>query len=122
MKHVQHSLLLACALSVALPAYAATDNMPGMGDTHEAGGKTHQDPAAPLFMAHGKINRIEAEAGTVNITHGPIEALHWPGMTMGFRVVDKSLLKGLKAGDEVNFDLAKGPGGNYVISRIAPAN
>ena len=121
MKHVQIPLLLTCALSVALPAYAAMDNMPGMGDAHAASGNPHRGPADPSFMAHGKINRIDAEAGTVTITHGPIKALNWPGMTMGFRVADKSLLKGLKAGDEVNFDLAKGPGGNYVISRIAPA-
>ena len=121
MKHVQSSVFLACALSAALPAYAAMDNMPGMGDAHQAANKPHQDPADPSFMAHGKLNRIDAEAGTVNITHGPIQALHWPGMTMAFRVEDKSSLKGLRAGDEVNFDLAKGPGGSYVISRIAEA-
>ena len=119
MKHVQFPLLLTCALSVALPAHAAMDNMPGRGDPHVAAGKPHQDPADQSFMAHGKINRIDAETGTANITHGPIQALHWPGMTMGFRVADKSLLKGLKAGDKVNFDLAQGPGGNYVISRIS---
>ncbi len=119
MKHMQLALLLAGAL--ALPAHAAMDNMPGMGDAHHAASKPHQDPADPSFMAHGKLNRIDAEAGTVNITHGPIQALHWPGMTMAFRVEDKSSLKGLRAGDEVNFDLAKGPGGSYVISRIAEA-
>ena len=121
MKHVQCSLLLACALSVSLPAQAAMDNMSGMGDVHESGGKFDRDPADPSFMAHGKINRIDAKAGTVNITHEPIKVLNWPGMTMGFRVADKSLLKGLKVGEEVNFDLAKGPAGGYVISRISPA-
>ena len=119
MKHAQPSLLLACALSVALPAHAAMNNMSGMGDVHESDGQSHLGPADPSYMAHGKINRIDAEVGTVNITHGPIKALNWPGMTMGLRVVDKSLLRGLKAGDEVNFDLAKGPGGNYVISKIS---
>ena len=97
------------------------DNTPGMGDAHQAGGKTHHDPADSSYMAHGKVNRIDAAAGTVNITHEPIKALNWPGMTMGFRVADKALLKGLKAGDEVDFDLAKGPEGGYVISRISPA-
>ncbi|MDA8258133.1 MAG: copper-binding protein [Betaproteobacteria bacterium] len=97
------------------------DNMSGTGDAHQAGGKSHQDPADSSFMAHGKINRIDAEAGTVNITHGPIKALNWPGMTMGFRVADKALLKGLKAGDEVDFDLAKASAGNYVVIRISPS-
>ena len=119
MKHMQLALLLAGAL--VLPAHAAMDNMPGMGDAHETGNQAHRDPAGQSFMARDKINRIDAEAGTVNITHGPIQALHWPGMTMGFRVADKSLLKGLKAGDVVDFDLAKAPSGNYVISRIAPS-
>ena len=119
MRHAQPSLLLAGALSVAFPAHAAMDNMSGMGDPHAAASKPHQGPADPSFIAHGKINRMDAEAGMVNITHGPIQALNWPGMTMDFRVADKSLLKGLKAGDEVNFDLAKGPGGGYVISGIA---
>ncbi len=117
MKHMQLALLLAGAL--ALPAHAAMDNMPGMGGGYEIGSQAHQDPAGQSFMAQGKINRVDAEAGTVNITHGPIQALHWPGMTMSFRVADKFLLKGLKAGDIVDFDLAKAPEGNYVISRIA---
>ena len=119
MKHMQFALFLAGAL--ALPAHAAMDNMPGMGDARQAGSQALQDPAGHPFMAHGKINRIDAEAGTVNITHGPIKALNWPGMTMGFRVADKSLLKGLKAGDEVDFDLAKAPAGNYVVTRISPS-
>ena len=117
MKHIQLALLLAGAL--ALPAHAAMGNLPGVGGPRNAAGQAHQDPAGPSFMAHGKINRIDAEAGTLNLTHGPIQALRWPGMTMGFRVADKSLLKGLKVGDRVDFDLAKAPGGSYVVSRIA---
>ncbi|WP_437556712.1 copper-binding protein [Acidithiobacillus sulfuriphilus] len=124
MKHFYLTLILACSVTVTLPAYAAMGGMQGMdnmGSAKNVGGVSGQGAMTQAFMAHGKINSINPDAGTVNITHGPIKALAWPGMTMSFPVQDKAMLNGLKAGEIVNFDLAKDSAGRYVVTRIAPA-
>ena len=50
-----------------------------------------------------------------------IKALGWPGMTMTFAVRDKSMLAEVRAGNAVNFDLAKDPSGQYVVTRMTAA-
>ncbi len=52
----------------------------------------------------GKITAIDEAKGTVTLDHGEIAALKWPPMTMGFEA-SADLLKGLKVGDRVAFDL-----------------
>jgi len=42
-------------------------------------------------------------------------------MTMAFKVEDGALLKGVKPGQSVQFDLAQRAPGEFVIIRIAPA-
>ncbi|MHB8744105.1 MAG: copper-binding protein [Sulfuricaulis sp.] len=76
--------------------------------------------AAESYAASGTINRVEAQAGQINITHGPIADLGWPGMTMSFPVKDKALLRRLMPGEHVDFWLNK-EDGRYVITKIAPA-
>ena len=41
-------------------------------------------PAAVAF-ASGKVEAVDATAGTVTIAHGPVDALKWPAMTMTFK-------------------------------------
>jgi len=66
----------------------------------------------------GTINRVDAKAGKINLTHGPIASLDWPGMTMDFDVQDKALLTKLKPGQKVTFKLIEARKGKYVISEI----
>src|SRR4051812_38361340 len=54
-------------------------------------------------IAEGKVNAIDAAAGRVNITHGPVASANWPGMTMSFRLADPRLAAGLKPGERVQF-------------------
>jgi len=78
--------------------------------------------AAPqTHKAQGTIASVDAKAGTVEIEHGPIASLGWPGMTMEFKARDKALLAGIKKGDTVDFELAQPKPGELVIERIAPA-
>ena len=76
---------------------------------------------ATAYMARGHINHIDKATGVINITHGPIPALGWPGMTMNFPVLDKVALARLRPGERVDFDLTRRPDGQYAISRVAPA-
>jgi Cu(I)/Ag(I) efflux system membrane fusion protein len=62
---------------------------------------------------------VDIKAGKINLSHGPIASLDWPGMTMDFEVQDKALLTNLKRGQKVAFKLIEVRKGKYVISEIA---
>ena len=90
------------------------------------GGKTPAEkPAAAggpqTHKAKGTVQAVDAKAGTVEIEHGPIDSLKWPAMTMEFKVKDKAMLAGIAKGQAVEFDLAPGAPGEFVIERMTPA-
>ncbi len=67
-------------------------------------------PGAGVQQVHtgtGKITQVDAKSGELVMQHAPIPSLDWPGMTMAFAVKDPTILKGLKAGQQVEFDLVK---------------
>jgi Cu/Ag efflux protein CusF len=74
--------------------------------------------AADVASGRGKINRINSEAGLLNISHEAISALKWPAMTMDIKVADRKILSGVKPGQVVSFGLTKDPKAGYVISHI----
>jgi Cu(I)/Ag(I) efflux system membrane fusion protein len=82
------------------------------------------DPPGGGHAGEARVNSIDAAAGKLDITHGPIPSLKWPQMTMGFRVEDKNLLKDLKPGDRIRFEMRGEPdsNGDYVITRIQPGS
>lgn len=45
-----------------------------------------------------------------------------PSMTMDFRVFDPALLRSLKPGQKVGFEIAEESAGEYIIVRIQPAD
>lgn len=92
-------------LVAALATYCATtaavaQPMPNME------GMNHASPMAEKSgSAVGVIRAIQAERNTVTIEHAPITGLGWPGMTMPFKLKSPALLKGLKVGAKVRFDV-----------------
>ena len=69
----------------------------------------------------GKINSIDTANRTINFTHGPIEALGWPGMTMDF-VVDPAVdPASLPVGEEVMLQLHRNPDFSMTLVGIATA-
>lgn len=52
----------------------------------------------------GSVTAIDAAAGKITLDHGPIPAVGWPPMTMGFSA-KPDLLKGIAVGDKVDFDV-----------------
>lgn len=68
-------------------------------------------PAAPAhaqaFPVSGTVTRIDEAAGKMTIKHGPIEKLDMEGMTMVFRARTPDMLKRVKVGDNVKFDVDK---------------
>lgn len=104
---------IACALAITLPA------LPALAQHDHAG--HHPAPAAATGaadeLAEGEIRRIDAAAGSVLIKHGEIRSIGMGAMTMGFKLKDPALAKGLAAGDKVRFAVEK-HGDDYVVTKI----
>lgn len=70
-------------------------------------------------VAQGRIETIDAKAGSLSIDHGPVASLKWPAMTMDFKVANSALLDGLKSGASVRFEFVERQPGEWVITSIA---
>jgi Cu(I)/Ag(I) efflux system protein CusF len=80
-----------------------------------ASGESVAKAASNLAQATGKVNSVDAEKHTINVTHDPIKALGWPKMKMEFPV-DKAVdFSGIKAGDVVSFALKPGANDDYSV-------
>lgn len=96
----------------ASPVFAADmGNMSNMGKS---------DSAEKVSHGVGVVKDIDTKQNTIILAHQPIKELNWSAMTMAFKVSDEKLLKGVKVGDQVSFDL-KGSGMSPVVTAIRPA-
>lgn len=76
-------------------------------------------PISGVFEGYGTIKSVDTEKLSLVMDHGPIPAIGWGPMVMGFKVKDKSLLEGLAAGDKVRFDLQVDSGDYYIVDMEA---
>jgi Cu(I)/Ag(I) efflux system periplasmic protein CusF len=74
-------------------------------------------PATSSKMTEGAVQKIDKSKGNVTLTHGPIENLGMPGMTMMFKVTDPKMLDSVKEGDKVHFR-AERVGGTVEVTHI----
>ncbi|MDQ3618480.1 MAG: copper-binding protein [Pseudomonadota bacterium] len=63
------------------------------------------DQTSTQATATGTVEAVNPGAGTITITHGPVAALDWPAMTMGFKASPEQLAS-VQAGQEVEFAFA----------------
>lgn len=77
-------------------------------------------PALANHRGEGNIEAMDLAHATVTLAHGPIASLQWPAMIMDFRVMDPALLRSLKPGQKVAFEIIEKSAGEYVIVRIQP--
>jgi len=91
----------------------------GAAPKAEAGAE-NAAPAAKGASHHaeGKLESIDAKAGTVTISHGPVESLKWPGMTMDFTLANSGVLGSLKPGATVAFTFIERKPGEWVIVKL----
>ena len=101
----------------------------GLGHAAHGGSKpAAEDSAATAkpaggtagHRAEGKVEDLDAKAGTLNISHGPIASLKWPAMTMEFKAANAALLKDLKPGTSIAFEFVERGQGEWVITTIKP--
>lgn len=91
-------------------AQAQSGGMKGMDLKHEkAAGKAHK--------ATGKITKVDQAKVSVTIAHGPVPSMHWPSMTMAFKVKDKAMLDKVKTEDQVEFSFVES-GRDHTITEI----
>jgi Cu/Ag efflux protein CusF len=101
---------IAClrALILAAPLAFAALHVPG---AHAA----EQKAATASEMSDGEVRRIDKDANTLTLRHGPLVNLGMPAMTMVFRVKDPAMLDKVIVGDKVKFQAGKISGGYEVI-------
>ena len=75
---------------------------------------------APSYETEGTVDAIDAEAGSLTLTHGEIPALQWPAMTMDFLIADPGLVKDIAPGTPVRFVFKAGEPGEYIVTGIEP--
>ena len=70
------------------------------------------------IMVHAKVNSVDLENRMINVSHGAIEQLSWPAMTMDMKVADTVDLKLVKAGQDLMIALKRGEDGIYLVSKL----
>ena len=91
---------------------------PGEKEQAKPGAST---AASANHRGEGSIEAVDSARATVTLAHGPIASLKWPAMTMDFRVKDPAVLRTLKPGQKIAFDIIEEPAGKYTIVRVQPA-
>ena len=105
--------------ALAVFTLAVAFAQPGVTAEQEHGDHPPAGQAGPAVKMHGVVNSVNAPAGRVNITHDPVSELKWPTMKMNFKAHDPALLKDLKPGMTVDFEIQK-MGDKYHILSITP--
>ena len=71
-------------------------------------------------LTNGQVTKVDAAAEKITIRHEAIKKFDMDGMTMVFRVQDAALLKQVKAGDKIKFDLER-IDGQFTVTKIEKA-
>lgn len=79
--------------------------------------------AAPEVLAttDATVNAVNTAARTINVTHGPIPALGWPGMTMDFGLADGLAPPDAAPGARVVLSIGRDEAGAFVVTGIETA-
>jgi len=80
-----------------------------------------QGVIAQSDMVDGRVTKIDESAGKITIKHGPLKKFDMDdGMTMVFRAQDPAMLKTVKAGDKVKFQVDR-VNGQFTVTKIEKA-
>ena len=71
--------------------------------------------ATTSYQGEGRVISLKPRLPSIEIDHQEIKGL-MPAMTMEFYVKDKSLLDGLRAGDQIEFTIDNGVGGVIITT------
>lgn len=107
------------ALSILVTSLLMT--VPAWAEMGHSGHGAAMDHGAMAGMAttpsEGVVKKVNKAQGKLTISHGPLENLGMPAMTMIFRVQDDAMLDRVKPGDNIRF-LADKVNGRLTVTRI----
>ncbi|MCA1971196.1 MAG: copper-binding protein [Caenispirillum sp.] len=119
MMKLATAISAATFFTLALPDVAvAQPSSAGTLDHSSMPGIKHQDATA--VTGTGTINNIDLSGRKINLSHGTIEAIGWPAMTMDFAVAEGVDLAALEKGAAISFNLTRGSDGIYVVDSVRP--
>ena len=110
-------LTTALAGSLALTACNKTADAPKKPAASNDMASMNMSAAAKTGSGSGKIIELDKAGGKITIEHGPIPAVGWPEMTMGFKA-DPKMISDLAVGDQVDFTLSL-KGNHGTVTAIA---
>jgi Cu(I)/Ag(I) efflux system membrane fusion protein len=73
------------------------------------------------IFGSGWVDDVDREQRRIRISHGPIDALGWPSMTMEFDVRPAVNLNQIEIGQDIRFVLVQEQAGEYAIEQIHTA-
>jgi len=94
---------------------AVQSGMPGMA------GMPPSDADSAIAAAHsaeGTLNSMDLDAGTANISHGPVPSANWPEMTMEFKLGDPDSARALEPGQRIRFEFTIEGGMSASVTKI----
>lgn len=96
---MKYAFIAAAMLTASLsqPTLAADSH-----EEHHHGMSMTADQTA-VTPTDGTVKKVDKAAGKITVTHGPLENLGMPAMTMAFRVKDPAWLEQMKEGDHIRF-------------------
>lgn len=115
---------LALGLTLALGAAGFAHAQGHGGHGGHGGHAGHGAMPAPAHsgevVAAAIIHKVDAKAGTINVTHDPIKEIGWPKMTMDLAVTRRVDLSQVKPGAKVKIKLKLGRDKQYRVIEIMP--
>ena len=70
-------------------------------------------------FGYGWIDSLNVEDRKMVVTHGPIDQIGWPGMTMSFDVSQQVDISTLSIGQDIQFSLQQTHDGAFVIEQVS---
>jgi Cu(I)/Ag(I) efflux system protein CusF len=112
---MKHQLAVAAVLILPVGLVPAGLAQPGAAGTGHEMQMEAQKPSGQTHRASGTVTTVDQASSKVTISHGPVQTLKWPAMTMTFGVKDKALLGKLSPGKKVDFEFVQ-QGRDYVVT------
>lgn len=77
------------------------------------------DAAAPtVYKTTGTLEAIDADGGSITVTHPEIPELQWPAMTMDFDLAAPEVVEGFAPGSAIRFEFEQRAPGEFAVTRI----
>ncbi|MDR2456210.1 MAG: copper-binding protein [Deltaproteobacteria bacterium] len=108
------ALLSLLWLSLAAASQALAQDHSGHGG-HGAAAPAETDFPSAIYSTTGKVMDIDLEGKRIVIDHGPIDAVGWGPMVMGFNVEESALLEEVEIGSNVRLDIRFDSPTSYLI-------